>query len=209
MGYNITGQYEDVEVKHTMRSFPGQRQRHSAAQRLGDSPAAATCQGSWGYQWCTEMTQPFTQGTAEDMFYCAPGANCSHWDFESAANGCVYDWGVRPRKEWANIGLSSKHLSSSTNIVFSNGRLDPWHGGGILHNVSDTVIAVLIENGAHHIDLMFSDPADKGYPDILAARALEVREMKRWVAEANANNGVHGPQAVASSELRDGIQLVV
>lgn len=28
--------------------------------RGGDS-----CEGSWGYQWCTEMVQPFTSGTAD------------------------------------------------------------------------------------------------------------------------------------------------
>jgi len=72
----------------------------------------------------------------------------------------------------------------ATNIVFSNGLLDPWHGGGVLQNISDTVVAVLIKNGAHHIDLMFSDPVDKKYPDIIAARELERSHMHRWVKGA-------------------------
>ena len=50
-------------------------------------------------------------------------------------------------------------------------------------NVSDTVVSVVIPNGAHHIDLMFSDPGDVGYPDIAQARATEVAWMHRWVKE--------------------------
>ena len=38
-----------------------------------------------------------------------------------------------------------------------------------------------IPNGAHHIDLMFSNPADT--PDILAARAVERGQMRKWVQE--------------------------
>ena len=42
--------------------------------------------------------------------------------------------------------------------------------------------------GAHHIDLMFSDPADT--PDIVAARGFEVATMHGWVKQAYEKNGV-------------------
>ena len=41
---------------------------------------------------------------------------------------------------------------------------------------------------------MFSDPADP--PDVLAARATETAEMRRWVTEANAKNGNKEGQAL-------------
>ena len=71
--------------------------------------------------------------------------------------------------------------------VLAQGLYDPWHGGGILSNLSSTILAVILPHGAHHLDLMFSNPADP--LDAIAAREAEVGEMKRWVAEANARNG--------------------
>lgn len=46
-----------------------------------------------------------------------------------------------------------KRIQASSNIVFTNGLLDPWSGGGVLQNVSDSIVAVLIPEGAHHLDV--------------------------------------------------------
>jgi len=185
----------------TMRDVPRIGRMHNKVTHVlaDDETLGTDCTGSWGYQWCTEMVQPFTQGTPNDMFFCPNGtfyraSNCSHWDFESQAESCEAQWGVRPRKDWARLGLASKDIRMATNIVFSNGRLDPWHGGGVLENISDTVVAVIIENGAHHIDLMFTDPEDAKYPDIGAARDLECANIRRWIAEKRAL----GPHALGS-----------
>ena len=161
----------------------------AATTPVGATPVGATptatpadrCVGDWGYQWCTEMTQPFTQGTPDDLFYCPPDVNCSAWTLDTA--GCMYEWGVAPRADWARVALGGKRIAASSNIVFSNGLQDPWHGGGVLTNMSETVLAIVLPNGAHHIDLMFSDPADADYPDIGWAREFERTQMRRWVVE--------------------------
>lgn len=31
-----------------------------------------------------------------------------------------------------------------SNIVFSNGLLDPWHGGGVMRDISDTLVSLVI-----------------------------------------------------------------
>jgi len=183
--YNNTGSQKCFNVTGASRQR-GMGGRLGATKAVADSPQQ--CQGSWDYQWCTEMTQPFTQGTGKDLYYCPNGTyyakqNCSHWDFPSLAVGCEARWGVRPRKEWASTALASKRLPTASNIVFSNGLQDPWHPGGVLENISDTVVAVVIPNGAHHIDLMFSDPEDAAYPDIGHARAVEVVHMRKWVGQ--------------------------
>lgn len=159
----------------------------------------ASCRGDWGYQWCTEMVQPFTRGTARDMYYCPdgtyhPARNCSAWD--PGEERCEATWGVTPRPEWARVALGGKRLQGASNIVFSNGLLDPWHGGGVLTNLSDSLLAVLIPSGAHHIDLMFSDPEDEKYPDIGSARQFERAQMARWVDE-HARRRVPGVGAAA------------
>ena len=61
------------------------------------------------------------------------------------------------------------------------GGFDPWGAAGVHQNLSDTLTAVFIPNGAHHIDLMFSHPDDTD--DIKAARVLELAHIRKWIAE--------------------------
>jgi lysosomal Pro-X carboxypeptidase len=37
-----------------------------------------------------------------------------------------------------------KNIRAGSNIVFSNGLLDPWHGGGVMQDVSKSLVAVVI-----------------------------------------------------------------
>ena len=58
------------------------------------------------------------------------------------------------------------------------------HGGGVLQNISDTLVALVIPEGAHHIDLMFSNPLDP--PSVIAARATQRAHMRNWIDERRA-----------------------
>lgn len=46
-----------------------------------------------------------------------------------------------------------RELPTLSNLVFSNGLLDPWSSGGVLQSLSDSVVAVIIPEGAHHLDV--------------------------------------------------------
>lgn len=81
-------------------------------------------------------------------------------------------------------------LSTLSNVVFSNGLLDPWHAAGVVHNISGTVKAVVMPGAAHHQDLMFSHPEDP--PSVEQARQFEFDNIQRWVDQANAA-GKHWP----------------
>ncbi len=113
----------------------------------------------------------------QDMFW-PP----SPFDLNASIASCVAQWGATPRPYWATLSLAGSDLRAASNIVFSNGVLDPWSAGGVTANISASVHAVLIPNGAHHLDLMFADPRDP--PDVLAARAFEVEQMRQWIREA-------------------------
>jgi len=75
-------------------------------------------------------------------------------------------------------------LLYSSNIVFSNGDLDPWSGGGVTHNVGKSITSLIIEGGAHHLDLMFSNPLDP--PNVKVARQTERQWIEIWVNEKNS-----------------------
>jgi len=61
---------------------------------------------------------------------------------------------------WVATNFGAGNIKTASNIIFSNGLLDPWHGGGFLENLSDTLVAIVIEEGAHHLDLRSSNPLD-------------------------------------------------
>ena len=68
-------------------------------------------------------------------------------------------------------------------LVFSNGLLDPWSSGGILRSVSKSVVALLIPEGAHHLDLRGANEND---PDsVKEAREIEQKFIKKWIDQAH------------------------
>lgn len=96
---------------------------------------------------------------------------------------------------WLEAYYGSSNITHHRNIVWSNGALDPWSGAGVypagggpegpmVQNISadGSQIALVIDLGAHHVDLFFSDPNDP--PVITEARALEERLIRQWCQEA-------------------------
>jgi len=130
----------------------------------------------WNYQWCTEMYMGMARDGVHDMFWPQP------WDHDAAIKGCQEMFGVTPRPLWATVQWGGRNLDALSNVVFSNGNYDPWSGGGVLENQSDSVIAVPIDQGAHHLDLMFSNKDDP--PSVQEARAIERSYIRQWIKQA-------------------------
>ncbi|RMC07464.1 hypothetical protein DUI87_16936 [Hirundo rustica rustica] len=104
------------------------------------------------------------------------------WDFDALSEECYRMWGVRPRLSWMLSMYGGKNISSHSNIIFSNGGLDPWSAGGVTQNITDSLVAVVIPDGAHHLDLRGRNPLDP--KSVQQARAMEVCLMKEWIEKA-------------------------
>ena len=168
-----------------------------------DLPTDPDFDGIWDYQWCTEMLPQetyFGRDGVHDMFWAEP------MDMAAINAHCNSTLGVVPRPDW--IAEEFGGAAAATNIVFSNGLYDPWSSGGVVRNVSTVVVAtdngtrtragtartraadgitaVIIPEGAHHLDLMFSNAQDP--PSVVAARQVELAHIRQWIAAANSKN---------------------
>eukprot|EP01008_Symbiontida_sp_HLA12_P000193 NODE_1190_length_645_cov_265.243295_g1181_i0.p2 GENE.NODE_1190_length_645_cov_265.243295_g1181_i0~~NODE_1190_length_645_cov_265.243295_g1181_i0.p2 ORF type:complete len:113 (+),score=9.62 NODE_1190_length_645_cov_265.243295_g1181_i0:126-464(+) len=96
---------------------------------------------------------------------------------------CNRRFGIPSRPHWMEflVGVDNFARTGATRIIFSNGMQDPWHVGGVLRSLSPTLVAVIMENGAHHVDLRGSDPADT--PDVIEARHREQATITEWLKE--------------------------
>lgn len=135
----------------------------------------------WSWQYCAEMFMPMWKDGVRDMFYAAP------WNATAAADACEQQWGVRPRLLWADTEFGGRRIGSISNVVWTNGGYDPWSGGGVLADVNPTAVALIIPEGGHHLDLMFSNDADP--PSVQRVRDVQREHMARWIKEAQQGRG--------------------
>eukprot|EP01113_Clastostelium_recurvatum_P016817 TRINITY_DN1972_c0_g1_i6.p1 TRINITY_DN1972_c0_g1~~TRINITY_DN1972_c0_g1_i6.p1 ORF type:complete len:512 (+),score=108.88 TRINITY_DN1972_c0_g1_i6:41-1537(+) len=134
----------------------------------------------WDYQACTEMVMPIGSNGVTDMFLPAP------FDLASFTSYCQATWGVTPRPSWVPTyyGYGGRNLSESSYIIFSNGNLDPWSSGGVTTSYGETIVAIIIENGAHHLDLRAPNSADPA--SVTQARQQEIDLLTKWLKQATA-----------------------
>jgi dipeptidyl-peptidase-2 len=140
---------------------------------------------AWDYQVCTEIVLLVSTNNVTDMF--PPYA----WNMETLTNYCTKRWGVTPNPNWTSTHFggspadpASAFRKSASRIIFSNGLLDPWHGGGFLEDVGREeadMPAVILKHGAHHLDLRSKNPKDPETTTI--ARATEVGYIRKWLKE--------------------------
>ncbi|XP_031836182.1 lysosomal Pro-X carboxypeptidase [Nomia melanderi] len=129
----------------------------------------------WPYQACTEMIMPMCTDGINDMF------EPEQWNFNDYAKDCENKYSVKPRPNLICEQYGCTDLSAATNIVFSNGLLDPWSSGGVLKNLSSSAIAIIIPEGAHHLDLRGKNENDPY--SVVLARKYHRFYIKQWIKE--------------------------
>lgn len=146
----------------------------------------------WLYLACTEIVHPISANNVTDMF---PPLR---WDLKGLEALCIREFGVRPRPRWVpesfGFGGGAADLGQVTSqIIFSNGLLDPWSAQSVTVNVSDTIVAINIADGAHHSDLGSSlnpAPSPGDSAALLAAREQIAQLLERWLSTGVSEHGI-------------------
>ena len=72
-------------------------------------------------------------------------------------------------------------LRYTSNIVFTNGMIDPWSVGGIYGHINHNVPTYHLEGASHHVDLRTPNDADP--TSVKDVRQSEITNIKLWIAQ--------------------------
>jgi len=150
----------------------------------GNTPGDGPGLGSWGWQSCTETLHRFSARTIRNYTF----------DYDSSAALCakLYGSAVVPdtaalARQFGGYALADGS-SGVSNIIWSQGTLDPWHGwwqqmvqppeGSGIHHF-------LLQDSAHHLDLRGPHPQDP--PAVTSARLAYEKIMHGWIQKASAS----------------------
>ncbi|KAF3455138.1 hypothetical protein FNV43_RR05586 [Rhamnella rubrinervis] len=137
----------------------------------------------WRWQTCSEMVIPIGRNN-DTMFPPDP------FDLNEYIKSCNASYGVPPRPHWVttyygghNIKLILQRFGS--NIIFSNGLRDPYSSGGVLENISDSILAIHTKNGSHCLDILRANETDPYW--LIQQRKMEVKIIKGWISQYYAD----------------------
>lgn len=138
----------------------------------------------WGVLACNEMVMPFASDATTSMF------PTDSWNEKTNTAYCVGLYGEKPQYNWAldyfGGRVPKRDFMKASNIIFSNGELDPWQAGGITENINDQTIAIYIKDSAHHLDLRLPNEAD---PESLTkARQTETEWIAKFIDQYQGTN---------------------
>eukprot|EP00041_Stephanoeca_diplocostata_P017902 m.369509 g.369509 ORF g.369509 m.369509 type:complete len:520 (-) comp20851_c0_seq7:2048-3607(-) len=139
--------------------------------------------GPWGVQSCTETLHQFSSSKS------GHGFRDFQFNMDEVVTACATYYALKPNPPWAEMHWGGYGIGDGnagvTHLIWSNGLLDPWHGGGFLRPFSnnDELHWFIMPQGAHHLDLRGPHPQDP--PNVTATRAAEQAILARWIEEAS------------------------
>ena len=160
--YNASGDVACHQIDQEYRA---------CADQTGCGSSRSLWGRSWDHEACTEIVYFTSTNNRTDMF---PPRS---WGLTELTDYCERVWSVRPNATWWQNRFEK--IRSSSYIVFSNGGLDPWRGGGVLQNLSSSLVAVHVADGAHIYDLAGAHALDT--KDVMEARHRIARLLTQWL----------------------------
>ncbi|KAJ9559292.1 hypothetical protein OSB04_013906 [Centaurea solstitialis] len=120
------------------------------------------------------------RGENDTMFQADP------FDLNEYSKECERVFGVTPRPYWVPIEFGGYDIKIvldkfGSNIIFSNGLRDPYSSGGILQNISDTVVAIYTQEGHHCLDVSTPMATDPDW--LVAQRETEIKIIEGWLSK--------------------------
>ena len=109
----------------------------------------------WTYQVCTEFGDFVTTNVKDCLF----GHNVPVHMYIQL---CSDVFGLQITAQTIQKAVDTRNAyyggrqPNVTNVVFSNGSLDPWHSLGVLHDLNNSTKAVMISGQAHGADMVYS-----------------------------------------------------
>jgi len=135
----------------------------------------------WDILACNEMCMPMGTDGKNSMFLAQP------FEEEQFIERCQSTYGITPQFDFALTYFGGRDLKHdfmyASNIVFTNGDIDPWSAGSVTVDVGKNTVTVNIENSAHHLDLR--DPNEADPESVVKARDIERQEIRKWIDEYN------------------------
>ncbi|XP_054792131.1 uncharacterized protein LOC129316417 [Prosopis cineraria] len=140
----------------------------------------------WSWQTCSEMVIPLGRGN-DTMF---PPAL---FHIKSFMRDCKETYGVLPRPHWVTTYYGGHHIKLvlqrfGSNIIFSNGLRDPFSCGGVLDNISDSIVAITTVNGSHCLDILPAAAKPGDDPEwLVKQREEELQIIQGWLEQYYAD----------------------
>lgn len=149
---------------------------------FSDTDATGNLDGfGWNVLACNQMAMPCSNGP-NSMFITQP------FDYDAFTQDCQTKYKLTPRYQWVWDYLGGKDIQRDfqalSNIIFSNGQLDPWRAGGLNDKIigNDKISIIYIGKSAHHLDLR--EPNDEFDPqEVKDARKMETDIIRGWIKE--------------------------
>ena len=137
-------------------------------------------QEGWDYLACTTLVLPIAADGVNDMFLPNP------WVYSTYAANCQTRFQRPPQPLYvqtffgaSNQAMNFSSLIYANQMIFTNGRLDPWFSGAVVESANPGIEVFNLGYGAHHLDLRSPNPLDPMEVSII--RGAIITTIQSWL----------------------------